>query len=180
MKKTNKKGFTLIELLAVVVILGIIMLVATPNIIGIVNSNKDRTLIEDAKKFASTVEYKLKAGKIEKPADGKCVIIRLSYLDNSEFKNAPNGSPYSNYSVVFVKNVSGNYKYAVALIQDDSKGIIAVDRDNLYNSDAKKYIYEQVYTASGPSTWKINGGPKGSATNKENSLNCESGSKLLN
>ena len=33
----NKKGFTLIELLAVIVILAIIALIATPIILGIIN-----------------------------------------------------------------------------------------------------------------------------------------------
>ena len=41
--KINKKGFTLIELLAVIVILAIIMLIATPAILGV---------IEDARKGA--------------------------------------------------------------------------------------------------------------------------------
>lgn len=42
--KLNKKGFTLIELLAVIVILTVIMLIATPTILGV---------IEDAKKGAA-------------------------------------------------------------------------------------------------------------------------------
>ena len=36
-----KKGFTLIELLAVIVILAIIALIATPIILGIINDAKD-------------------------------------------------------------------------------------------------------------------------------------------
>ena len=42
--KLNKKGFTLIELLAVIVILTVIMLIATPTILGV---------IEDARKGAA-------------------------------------------------------------------------------------------------------------------------------
>ena len=40
MKEKNKKGFTLIELLAVIVILAIIALIATPIIIGIVERSR--------------------------------------------------------------------------------------------------------------------------------------------
>lgn len=46
--KMNKKGFTLIELLAVIVILAIIALIATPIVLGIINdarkSSKERSV----------------------------------------------------------------------------------------------------------------------------------------
>ena len=47
----NKKGFTLIELLATIVILGIIMIVAVPNVTGIIYRNRANTYVEDAKKI---------------------------------------------------------------------------------------------------------------------------------
>ena len=46
----DKKGFTLVELLATVVILGIIMIVAVPNVMGILTRNRSNTYLEDAKK----------------------------------------------------------------------------------------------------------------------------------
>ena len=42
----NEKGFTLVELLATVSILGIIMLIAVPNILGTVERNKKTFGIE--------------------------------------------------------------------------------------------------------------------------------------
>lgn len=39
--KQNKKGFTLIELLAVIVILAIIALIATPLIMDVINDAKE-------------------------------------------------------------------------------------------------------------------------------------------
>ena len=36
----NKKGFTMVELLAVIVILGILMGVALPKVLGLLDSNK--------------------------------------------------------------------------------------------------------------------------------------------
>jgi prepilin-type N-terminal cleavage/methylation domain len=47
MKKMNKKGFTLIELLAVIVILAIIALIATPIIIGVIDKARKNSA-EDA------------------------------------------------------------------------------------------------------------------------------------
>ena len=64
----NNKGFTLIELLAVVVILAVIMTLAIPNIVSTINKNKKEALIEDAKKFQASAEYKLVSDtKIQKP-----------------------------------------------------------------------------------------------------------------
>ena len=43
----NKKGFTLIELLAVIVILAIIALIATPIILGMIDSAKKQAFLKN-------------------------------------------------------------------------------------------------------------------------------------
>lgn len=53
----NKKGFTLIELLAVIVILAIIALIATPIILGIINDAKSSAKKRSAELIYSGVEY---------------------------------------------------------------------------------------------------------------------------
>jgi type IV pilus assembly protein PilA len=59
--KRNKKGFTLIELLAVIVILAILILLATPAVVGLMNKAKFNTFklelrsIEEIAKTAYTV-----------------------------------------------------------------------------------------------------------------------------
>ena len=47
----NRKGFTLIELLAVIVILGLISMIAIPNIIGLSTGIKKDQMLDDAKKI---------------------------------------------------------------------------------------------------------------------------------
>ena len=54
--KMNKKGFTLIELLAVIVILAVIALIATPVIAGIINDSKRSALESEAKTVVSAVD----------------------------------------------------------------------------------------------------------------------------
>ena len=49
----NKKGFTLTELLAVIVIIGIISLIAIPNVVNISDNVKNDNMLADAKKFIS-------------------------------------------------------------------------------------------------------------------------------
>lgn len=53
----NKKGFTLIELLAVIVILAIIALIATPIILGIINDAKSSAKKRSAELVYTGVEY---------------------------------------------------------------------------------------------------------------------------
>ncbi len=53
----NKKGFTLIELLAVIVILAIIALIATPIILGIINDARDSAKKRSAELVYTGVQY---------------------------------------------------------------------------------------------------------------------------
>ena len=52
----KNKGFTLIELLAVIVILAIIALIATPIIIGIINDSKKQSIKRSAELYINTAE----------------------------------------------------------------------------------------------------------------------------
>lgn len=52
----RKKGFTLIELLAVIVILAIIALIATPLVLNIIDNTKKKTALQSAELYLSAVE----------------------------------------------------------------------------------------------------------------------------
>ncbi len=54
--KMNKKGFTLIELLAVIVILAIIALIATPLILNVIDQAREGAAKNSAYGYASAVE----------------------------------------------------------------------------------------------------------------------------
>ena len=56
MKKLNKKGFTLVELLAVIVILSVLMLIALPSVINIMNNARDDAFRDEALSFISAAE----------------------------------------------------------------------------------------------------------------------------
>ena len=94
--KQKKKGFTLVELLAALVILGLLTMIAAPNIIGILQSTKLNTYARDAEKLVTTAEYKFRSDtSIAKPEDDHCIIMNMKYLGSGEFKNAPYGGSYT-------------------------------------------------------------------------------------
>ena len=123
----NRKGFTLIELLAALVILGLLMAAAVPNVMGIISRNKDDTYIEDAKKLVTRAEYMLRNNTytyIHRPTGtgNNCVAFSLGFLDNGEFNDPPNGGSYfANRSFVKVCKSDGEYIYYVQLFECGDK-----------------------------------------------------------
>lgn len=146
--KRKRNGFTLVELLAVIVILGIIMVIAIPNVTGILFKNRAATYVEDAKKLATTAEYKLRGSNtgIVKPTNGKCVIMNLAYLDNSEFEKPPYGGTYlKDESFVVIKKNGAEYEYYVQLleeIKDESslRGIPFMRAADLYKDNSTNLV----------------------------------------
>lgn len=116
----NNKGFTLIELMAVFVVLGVLMAVTIPNIVGITTANKQQTYAEDAKKFKNAVEYRFRGDStIAKPQNnGDCIIANLKYVAGSEYDNPPYGGVYAmDYSYVIMAKKGNEYKYYVQLVE---------------------------------------------------------------
>ena len=149
--KVNNKGFTLIELLAAMVILAAIMVVAVPNVMGILNNSKADTYVEDAKKLLSLAEYEFRSNPAYRPPKNDCVVMMLGYLDNTEFDNAPNNGSYEkDNSYVMIVNTpeSGStknrYLYYVTLDEkmdtNNHRGIIYKSYEELYSADPSDLI----------------------------------------
>ncbi len=80
----KNKGFTLIELLAVIVILAIIALIATPIILGIIEDSRKSAIDRTAELVASEVQlaysgYMLKA-QPNADADNFCTYMTSTYF----------------------------------------------------------------------------------------------------
>lgn len=145
----DKKGFTLIELLATMVILAAIMVIAVPNVMGILNNSKANAYVDDAKKLLSLAQYKLRGDpSLWPPDNNKCIVMTLSYLDNSEFGNAPNGGSYDKTgSYVLIKRVGSGevakFDYYVTLdekMDAGHRGIKNKSESELNSNDASDLV----------------------------------------
>ena len=152
MKVKNSLGFTLIELIATITILGIIMLIAVPNVISVVTKNKNQTYVNDARKFVTLAKYKFESdANIMRPTSTNCAVIMLSSVDRSELQSGPEDGTYetdsnaTDQSYVVIKYENSTYVYYVQLIETYSnknntvqkKGIALMKYDDLVQIDAK-------------------------------------------
>lgn len=145
----NKKGFTLVELLASLAILAIIMLIAVPSTINVLDRSKKQKYIADAKKMITLAETYIRGNQdINYPSDNQIIILYLSALNDGSFDEDPDGNKYSlskSFVTITRKQVSSNYtyEYKVQLVGIGSnnlkRGVSYASLDQL-NSD-KKYDY---------------------------------------
>lgn len=155
-KKINNKGFTLVELLATISILAIIMLIAIPNVVGVVQKSRNKTYVEDAKKMISLAKYKVKSDVEIKDALGDgSVCISLNYLDSGkEIKDAPNGGEYdtANSYVLVEKNYDNSYYYSVQLLENDKdsnmQGLKKISSEDLSNDNSYTKVNNSITSPS--------------------------------
>lgn len=116
----KKNGFTLVELLAMLVVLGIIMVIAIPNITGMIQNQKLDLLKSDATNMVESARMRASKEKIVKPKKNECIVFSLNYLDNNDnILKGPNGGNYDRFDSLVVYTRKGNeYVYYVRLVEE--------------------------------------------------------------
>ena len=149
----NNKGFTLIELLVMLVVLGILMVVAIPNITGIMKNNRLNALKGDAQHMVERTNVMVtKSKNISKPAAGECIIFSLNYLNTYDDLTAgPNDGRYNQEeSFVIYTRQGQKYVYYVRLIEDvdgSSVGMNFIQSDTIDSLTAEDI--EEISTVYG-------------------------------
>ena len=116
--KTNRKklklptlGFTLVELLAVVVILGIILTIAVPRIMDVIDNTRESAYEINEGMMVSAARNYLVMNESKNPSEpGTMSILTIEELQNSELISSINDAKDSNIDCdgyVVVKNVNG-------------------------------------------------------------------------
>ncbi len=142
--KKNEKGFTLIELLAVIVILGVIMTVAIPNIVSTLDKNKRNTFIKDAKRAITSVEYTIRSNpSYDWPTEHVAVVFPLYKIRSIDIDVSPFDTYYSKkYSFVAITKEPVNdqitedwdYKYYVHLVSCADENCNDSDPDSVLDN----------------------------------------------
>ena len=128
----KKNGFTLVELLSIVVILGIIVVVALPQISGSIGSKKE-------KQYNKIVKIVENAGKVYLTENGTMDSVSIDKLIESDYltsglKNPINNTPLTGCVKKITSDGVTKYKYEVDNCPDEN--IFIVDHiTNLYNDE---------------------------------------------
>lgn len=140
----DKKGFTLIELLGVIVILSIVMVIAVPNVMSVLEKGKKDSYLADAKKLITQAEYAIRNSNVDKPSSTDIYKITLRYLGTNDVEKDPDGNSYSlTDSYVAVVRKDGYLEYYVNLIANNDNGNIGISlvhQDKLDNENRRSLV----------------------------------------
>ena len=125
-----KKGFTLVELLAVIVILAIIALIATPVVLGIINNSRESARLRSAEFYLDAVEQAILRQNINTVGDTistECQIVTNGNLNcdeeiiNIEVDGEVPDSGLITFEESIISNVSLVYGDDTIVFNEDGK-----------------------------------------------------------
>ena len=128
----KNKGFTIVELLAVIIILGVVMFIATPNIIKILNDSKkslgeeQKRAIERAARSWGVENLYIKYDNNNNPFASQDwvdidTLIRDGYLKSKTFKTLESNEDIESGVCIFFDSNQFSYNYAEINKNDTSK-----------------------------------------------------------
>ena len=119
----NKKGFTLIELLTVIAILAVILLIAAPTILGVLEKAKKNTFKNQVLLYAEGLKQQVALSQMGKYGD-----INISLPDKgnetkvsvSELNKVMNSEQLNGGYFIICSDANGNITYKIQGVKDDT------------------------------------------------------------
>ena len=145
----NNKGFTLIELLAVIVILGILMIVAIPQVTKYIEQSKKDTFVDTAKAYINAARYAYLNDEISTSSGESCTLgdnvqIPISELDVDNSGKSSFGGALTGYVTIIANGDTTNnagetkYEYEYYITLSDSKGWDLIGKETDLNRKSVK------------------------------------------
>lgn len=139
----NNKGFTLIELLAVIVIMGVLMMVAIPQVTKYIENSKKDAYAETSKAYINAVRYALLNDELDEslPEDKQSITVKLTEVKlESDIEKSPYGKDIKKDASCVKVTATGDttnvtYKYEIN-ITDGSAGTSSFTEEKNLKRDA--------------------------------------------
>ena len=140
----NSKGFTLIEMLAVIVIIGIIMMIAIPNVTQYISDSRKDAYVDTANNYVNEARREITEGKY--PINDMDTTYYI-HINNLEMDSGETESPYGPFEdayVVVTFDDDTDEKYNYYWVSKDIYGnrfdleaIEEITADDMYNNEAR-------------------------------------------
>ena len=136
----NRKGFTLIEVIAVIIIIGVMMLVAVPNVTSYILNSRKASFATDVHAYIETIraEYEGREyGPYLSDEEIMIVPIEIIVLEKGDSGKTPFGNYDYNKSYVVIVPEKNGYQFYANVVDDAKYGVVMTPY-NILNGDAVK------------------------------------------
>ncbi len=146
--RKNNKGFTLIEILAVIVILGIIMLIAIPNVSKNISDSRKAAYVTSIQKYIEAARQEVQTYSIKVNNENAAYYIPTSCLGTENGDTSPYGDMMESY-VIVTYDTNGHYEYYYTGRDDANHGMEVTNsadineenlRDDITDIDVTKKV----------------------------------------
>ena len=134
----NKKGFTLIEVIAVIIIIGILMFIAVPNVTNYIKKSRKASYSADVRAFLETIKSKYEMREYGPLLDDNEIMI-VPIKSVTFEKGSESESPFGKYdfdkSYIIIVPENEKYNYYATVIDDKKIGMV-FEKDSTISEDS--------------------------------------------